>query len=225
MGPSKWKLLFFLSIMGCQTLTPIKKNEISKEIKSGFGNCWEPEGSRHFSFSKRGEPLLSAVFDFVRKDTGMTWEIYDPLGRVLSTASVRGGRLAARGAFADHLRKVKISENGRMIYDGHDLYFHWNELNCFLNFRLPEDWLDFRLSLSKDSTSQHSVVNFEDTDRSIQVTFQETKACGFMETAFLGLFKHKHATWCISRNPEHAFLDLQGEFRIEWFRQEEEDAQ
>lgn len=220
---SKWVLFLCVVFLqsSCQTLVSTDKTKLSTNQAKQFGSCWNPEGSVNFSAFKNEKPLFSAMLDWVReKNDSWVWEAYDPLGRTVLSGEVSHGKLYARGM---DLSKLTIEKDGFLYYDGSNLAFKWKELHCFLNFQVPESWLELKLLTDSPHSQKLKHIRFEDKIRNIDLNFQKDRTCGSVTTLFLGMFHRERFTWCFENTKHSAYLNLENTFRFEWTRSQEKE--
>lgn len=202
----------------------MSKDSLSLENRQVFSNCWKREGSVDFSLFKNEKILLSAMLDWMRENGTFRWEISDALGRTLASGELVGTKMHTEGRLKDFLSKIEIRDNGLIFFDGNELPLTWKELNCFLNFHVPLDWLDLKLSQLESSIQSPKVIRFEDKDRIIDLGFGKNKICGILSTRIMGVFKRERLTWCFMKE-ESGSLDLEKIIRLEWKNGEEKESE
>ncbi len=215
--------LFFLSILlaSCQSFSPDSFVAIPTGLRPHFGNCWQPSGSIHFTLYKTQRPVLSANADWVHDEFGAwRWELYDLLGRTLFSGQLANKKMTVRSSTGVPFEALSLDSDGFLIYDGSPLALKWKEVNCFLNEQLPEEWLDRGQAVVSNSSRKYH-LNFVDHERRIDVDVSPQKICGVLRTRFLLLFTRERASWCFFKNPQHATLNFENLFQMEWTHPEE----
>ncbi len=229
------KPLIFLGLFGgnfaCQTVAPPKAPIIPLLALSYFGNCPSKEGATRFDIYKGDDPYISATMDWVQDPLGeWRWEIYDTLGRILVTGQKIKDRILTGGKFAENLKRLNFDEAGYLNYDNYTLPIKWQELMCILSFRLALDWQNLASSVDYEnlvsdgkvspSHQQGLVINLQEEDRSIKLSFESDQVCGRIETRFLIFFKRERFSFCLFPKQHEGVLNFEKTFRIEWQNQE-----
>lgn len=228
------KTLIFLGLtsgnFACQTVAPPKPVIIPLLASSNFGNCPSKEGATRFDVFQNEAPYISATMDWVQgTHEDWRWEIYDTLGRTLVSGKKIKDKILTEGRFAERLKPLSLDEAGYLNYGSYTLPIKWQELMCFLAFRLPADWQSSALSVdyenlpssnNNSSKQQGLVIYLQDGDRSTQLSVDADQVCGRIETQFLIFFKRERLSFCLFPKQQEGVLNFEKSFRIEWQNQE-----
>ncbi len=220
-----WILCLYVLFVSCQTFNSGPPVNLPGRTLANFGDCWKTDGSVNFALFKDHDPVVSASVDWVQDPNGRwRWEVYDLLGRVVLAGELFNGKMRAVGQMASDFAKVGVDSDGFLSFDNDALALKWKEFNCFLSFRMPEEWMDLAQSVSTNSQDA-DFAYFIDNERTIDVKFDKEKVCGILHSRFMLFFRRERVGWCFFKQPKRGYLVFENVFRIEWVNAEEKERE
>lgn len=137
-------LLFLIFNVGCVTTKRLSDSSVPLYLNSYFDSCDTLEGGLYLGFKNSDFELADMSFDWIESESSFRAELADPFGARLLEIKKNSlaGQVEFTGPLSSRVPKVEVSQ-GFLVLDGNKVGVLFEELKCFLNFKVPSAWKRF----------------------------------------------------------------------------------